>query len=541
MKFLNLLTPTLALQSSLKLTTAVPAANLCRPTAGPWSPAPVLHPLAESQGSRPPKAMSARRQRLTWQHRDNAQSHASSSKSGPRRVSPLSPHEMRPSNIRQRPTTSGPESPTPRPRPVEDSRIADSTTPPDSKTSALATEQTAGALLPESPGFEQAFAYACMHDPAAYGWATSFLNKIDAVVEKMTAEDADAPSTPLEEMSQLLNRYESVYGRDASEIGSSGHDPFRIGNVILADSPHEGVELREKMNVIYTVSTAWLPQEIQRRAGIEVYDDPPDRHTPIDHEQRQRDLPARERELQAYVASLGLDFPLSIPVLAAYSDWRLASPTAFKYFFGDPPGRITNSRHFEPRVDLFRSAWRAREVEKNARAGVFHWNPDYEAHASLGDLEQHEPRIDEMETSLRNGSCFFVPREDNEWFLENRKGPNRITMTGPSGCADLFIQLMNIFALPLDEKLAGVKAMIGHMHLDEHHSLHEVLSATDGDPELKRHLRYDGSMESLKRLDEHIFDEAKTLTPRFVASEVEQRNRLERDRRLANADPGTPD
>jgi hypothetical protein len=384
-----------------------------------------------------------------------------------------------------------------------------------------------GAPFPEKPGIEEAFAYACLQDMGAYAFADTLLRKLDAMIAKMTEPDS-------------ADRYSAIYqnrnGKGNQEIGTSGQDPMRVKQVIEAAHPSEGVSLREKMYLIHSIMV-WVPEEMQRRAGIETY------KSKAEMKEREAamtegDRKMREAKLQDYVDSLGLDFPVSISKLEGFSGWRRNSPTidAFHRIGEVPPmtGLATNVEYFEPRTDVRQSPWTLRERWANGRhVDLAQWDPEYASQAAQGSLDRHVPNYESIDTPLLNGSCYYTVNGDDKWFRENKDKDNFIVMTGPSGTADFFVSLMNIFNMPAEEKVAGIKALIGHMHVDNHHSLHEVLAATEGDKELNQRFRYDGTRRALEQGLPDIHAQAKALQPQFVAREVALRNRLDAERSAA--------
>jgi hypothetical protein len=397
--------------------------------------------------------------------------------------------------------------------------------------------------FPEKPGLEEAFAYACMQDPDAYRFANTLLDKIDAILEKMVDPDAaaseDGTSKPGRRHWEI---YQHGIGKGTEEVGTSGDDPWRVKQVIEANHPSEGVSLREKMYLLHSIMV-WVPQEMQRRAGVEPYKSRAEMKA-REASMTDREIQSRDEKLKKYVASLGLDFPVSISALSRFSLWRRNSLTIEKFqkIQEEPPmtGIGTNTKYFEPR-DAVRggSPWvRNQNGRQNRTVDLAQWDPAYVRQAEEGTLDKYTPAYETMSTTLLNGTCYYVVNEDDEWARKNKANGNLVTMTGPSGTADFFIALMNVFDMTAEEKMAGVKALIGHMHVDNHHSVHEVMVATEGDRQLDDRIRYDGTRKALKRSFPATYAQAVKLQPQFVAREVALRNRLHAEAEAVFPKPG---
>lgn len=442
--------------------------------------------------------------------------------------------------------------------------------------SAAAQPHGSARMLPAAPGFEDAFAYACLQDAGAYAFATTLLERMDVIIGKMLgqATPADNPDgaqlkqkanalrTPIlagaqaEDMAlavaeknrlnhevlalntALIARYAAVYGEAPLEIGTSGFDPVRIQQVIAAQSPQQGVQLREKMALIHHVME-WFPHEVQKKAGVQSYASlaamQSAQATMTDGEQQ-----TRYDRVRAYLASLALDFPVSAEKLADFCQWWMHSDTVrasyhTKHEERTPHGRKMNAIFFEQREDvrdfLDRSPWVRRPLAANRTVNLAMADPHFAQLVATKMLDHYQPYYEKTQTDLLNGSCYFVLNEQREWYQQNLHKENLIVATGPSGTADILQRLADVFAMPMAMKINGVKAAIAHMHLDDHHSLHEVLSATDGNPALNGVLGYDGTLASLERLDANTFAIATALQPHFLSMEIDKRNRLESHRR----------
>lgn len=400
------------------------------------------------------------------------------------------------------------------------------------------TEQN--KMFPAKPGLEEAYAYACLQDPGAYEFATVLLDKMDTIIGKMYSQAALANNTEGVAKTVDNERYTAVYGENPLEIGTSGRDPVQIQKVIAARSPEQGIQLRQKMALIHHIME-WFPHEVQRAAGLETYESSLAlklaQATMTDQETK-----ARHDKMRAYIETLQLDFPVSAVKMADFCQWWMLSDTVRASYHTrneelTPHGRKMNPLFFEERDDvrdiLDRTPWKRLPLEANRTVNLAMADNSFNEFVQNATLDEYQPRYEQVQTDLLNGSCYFVLNEKREWFQDNFQNENLIVKTGPSGTEDILQRLADIFEMPIGMKINGVKAASAHMHLDEHHSLHEIFSATDGNPELNKLLQYDGTLASIERLDPKTFSIAKAIQAQFLEIEIEKRNRLENHRRLA--------
>jgi hypothetical protein len=401
-----------------------------------------------------------------------------------------------------------------------------------------------GAPLPRKPGLEHAYAYACFQDPQAYQFATELLDKVDRVLKKMAgSSEARAPGegtswcyrTPEE-------RYVAAYGNDepSAELGSAGLNATRMQEIIAARHPSGGVELREKISLVYEVME-WFPHELHRIAGIKTFETEAQWREWVASTPR-ADRETRRQTLARYITTLDLGFQVSIDHLAEFGYLRMASPFIEDFYHGSTPAdhwRGTNTLHFEPREDLLRSPW----IPKPGALGpqpldVVRHDPGYAEARAAGALDEYQPTFETIESDALNGSTYYAVRDG--WFDRQWGTATMMTYTGPAGTVDNFIRLMQIFCMPLPAKVAGVKALIGPLHLDDHHSIHEGMVALAGDPELDARVRYDGTPEALRRLDENTYREAEALQDAMLAREIAARNRHQANKQAVWPDDPIP-
>jgi hypothetical protein len=329
----------------------------------------------------------------------------------------------------------------------------------------------------------------------------------------------------------------AAYGATLDEeIGSSGRNATRIREVIEARHPVDNVELREKLSLIYEVAE-WFPHEIHRMAGIDTYTSPEEwqeRGEALRPDEREQ----RVQQLRHYLKSLDLDVALDVERLADFAHWKFASAPIHDFFFGRTPPerwRQTNVRYFQPRADLLRSPWIQRPETKQQRPiEVGSHDPAFAGLSVDDSLADYEPKYRSMQSQLLNGTCFYTVRDG--WMESSGADPEMIAMTGPSGTADNFIRLAQIFRMSLDQKLGMMKALIGTLHLDDHHSIHEIMLASAGDADLNARIAYGGTPEALSRLDEGIHRRALMLQPLFLQREAATRNRLSADQAALTAE-----
>lgn len=427
----------------------------------------------------------------------------------------------------------------------------------DSSLSSISATQA--STHPYPPGLEEAFAYLCLQDSSAYAYATELLRKMDVIAGKLQGFDQERPdqltagySKKLLQLKkagnkedirnirnelsaikdQLDNRYSIIYGNETSEIGTSGKNSFRMHEVIAAQSPSQGVELREKMSLIHSIIW-WLPLEIQKQAGVEVF---PGNDAFIRKEavMTEEERITRLNKIKSFIDSLELDFPIDIEMVSSYA--RCISPAVRAFHLGEnaEEGRLTNTIYFEPRPTLLDSPWVLREEHKVPReAELAAWDQKLDELNDQCVANTYEPKYEKTQTDKLTGSHYYVVRDHLAWYKANHASDNLITITGPSGTSEMHIRLENMFMFTCDQKIAGMKARIAHMHLDRHHSLHEILLASDGDPELSAYLRYDSTLKALERLDPDLYRQAAAIQPQFMTREIELRNRLENERQLA--------
>ena len=323
----------------------------------------------------------------------------------------------------------------------------------------------------------------------------------------------------------------NVYRGHVDEVGTSGTDPQHLRHVIESDDPSLW---REKMSMLHAIME-WLPEAIQQKAGMATFSSKAQMQA---HEASMStaDWSARVESLEKLFAGMDLDFEISLSDMAAFSRYKPISPTVAQFYGDDKEGRLTNTVHFQNREN-WRAPWVLRDnFQKNGSSDLAQPDPDFARQLEQGGLANYKPLYTTVKSDLLNGSSKYVVDENDAWFQENKNKEYLIAKTGPSFTADVFIRLMNIFNMPLKEKLDGIKALIAHMHLDDHHSKDEVMSVTDGDRDLNEHLRYDRTRESYKRLDPGLFEQASLLHPQFTKRAVPSMNRLELERRAVNAD-----
>ena len=443
--------------------------------------------------------------------------------------------------------------------------------PTDSKTFAPSDSTlngisaTQACTRPDPPGLEEAFSYLCLQDRSAYDYATELLRKMDVIVGKLQGFNSGRENQLISDYSkkrlqlqktankehiqniqnelsvikdQLDNRYSRIYGNDTSEIGTSGKNSFRLHDVIAATHPSQGVALREKMALSYA-HMWWLPMQIQKKAEVEAIQGHSawiEREAAMTEEERIERLD----KLKSFIDSLKLDFPIDIEQLSRYS--ITLSPTIREFHFREnepdaPEGRLTNTIYFEPREKLFGSPWVLRDEHKVPRdVELASWDPKLDELHDQCVANTYQPKYDKTQTDKLTGTHYFVAHEQRDWYKKNHAGDNLISMTGPSGTSDLYIRLENMFMFSLDQKIAGLKARIAHLHLDRHHSIHEILLASNADSELNEYLRYDGSLKALERLDPDLYHQAVAIQPQFMEREIALRNHLENEQRLVLAE-----
>lgn len=384
-------------------------------------------------------------------------------------------------------------------------------------------EQTTAIIGSDVPtaGIETAFAYGCLQDTAAYDFAHKLLTQLDVLVGKLCDKKcADSP----DKLTQLLNRYAGVYGREGMpEPGSCGLNSLRIRNVLEKHDPAT-VSLREKMSLIHKVME-WLPQEIQRASGCMILSQ---QQAASSGAVKGKELQERTEKIASWLATLALDFPVSADAVARFSQYLMGSPTVRDFHAQN--GRITNTLAFNPRPDIRTSPWIPRPECMQKIINIAQWE------GNLSEIKidaEWRPKFESPEGAVIRGIEYYTLNPDLEWFKNNQQTHDLITMTGPSSTTDVFIRLMNIFEYDIATMKAGLKALIAHMHLDQHHSIHEIMLAADVDSKLHNALQWQGKPKDLQQLDPVIYQWAITTKSHFSQMEnvtkqrvAEVRNRL---------------
>ena len=393
-------------------------------------------------------------------------------------------------------------------------------------------------IYPETPGFESAFAYSCLQDPSAYAAATKLLDRMDRLVQKMILAESISELNKIwintdADASVLLYSQKSEAGKER-ELGWTGLELAHTRLVLQARDPGNGVELRHKMSMLYHI-LKWLPLEVHRRAGVCCATN--DCLARVEEPQlNQAAIQLREQKVTAYIERLGMSSEVSASGLANYFR-DSASAAILRFHFGpdgqpDTTGRATNTLFFEPRPDQRRDPWTEHASSWNLRQlELVRHDPEHARCSREGRLAGYEPAFETVESNALTGTSAYVLNADGYWYTENKQGPNRMVMTGPSGTTSHFLTHARIFGMSVKQRQAGVRALIGHMLLDWHHSLSEAVAGIDADPELRHIIRYDGSIESLRTIGDSNFDEARAMCDKFMVREIKMRNHLEATRR----------
>lgn len=324
-----------------------------------------------------------------------------------------------------------------------------------------------------SSEFEDLYAfYLLYYDDSVYEFAHNLLLKMDNIINILTHEITTCKyCTYIDELKHLYKRYK-LYINDYNEIGTCGFNVLRIRNVINIKDKYI-ISLRNKMYLIHEIMET-LPKKMMQNNNL--------------------------NKIGEYIKN-----DISMKHLIKFSEKNILSNIVKN--FHKTNNRYINKYYFEAKYDKI-SLSKIKNYNSSQDI-VLYFPCKYDLLLNINNIKINN-FYSKSTTNLKNGTCFYDVKKDKSWYIINKLYYNFTVMTGPSGTADVLLRLTDIFGMnTCQDKITCLKACIAHMHLDRHHSIHEILLCIDGDDILKNNnfvYSINGDISILKKLDINAYN-----------------------------------